>query len=441
MRELILLILIVASIPLVFKRPLWGIVIYLAFNIIRPEMLFWGSGGGAYVFKVYYGLIIAAAFLRGYLAKIEHVLQREFLLMIWLFVAVVVSTVFARFPAIMGNYYAYELLKAFIICALIYLIVSDFSDIRAVQNILLGCFAFLGVWGIEQQFRGNERLEGLGGNSWGDSNGVAALFVMFMPVAVAKVFNSKKRSEFWVAMAIVTVMVTLIVCTKSRGGLLGLVAGVAAYGFYSRNIKKIAFVAVIMAVVVMPFATQAYFERIKTMQSSETLDDSAKSRLVLWQTGLMIFADNPIFGTGFLSFPEVKMKYENKFLHLNEDFRHQVFREDNKKVTHNTYIQIMSECGLFGIVPFMILVTGGIFTGLRARRQLLYLPLKNEQLSWLCGLSAGITGFAVCMLTVDLSLVLFLYVQLTFVGILSRGIETADNVSIALQVQPSGEHA
>jgi len=422
MRELILLFFVALSVPLVIKRPVIGMVIYLAINIIRPEMLFWGGGTGAFVFKFYYGLVIVAAICQGCLANMEKALRRESLMMVWLLFAVFASIQFTQVSVAIADYYALEMLKTFGICFLIYLLVDEFSDIRTIQNILLGCFTLLGLWGIEQQFRGNARLEGLGGNSWGDSNGVAAIFVMFLPVAFAKLFTSNGRREFWSATAMVAVMVALIVCTKSRGGLVGLVAAVFAYGFYSRSMKKVIFATLVVAIVALPFATQAYLERVKTMKDSDSLDGSAKSRLVLWQTGLMVFVDNPLFGTGFLTFPEAKMKYESRFHHLDDEFRAWVFRENNKKVPHNTYIQVMSECGLFGFIPFAFLVAGGILGGIRARSQLFRFPEKSEQITWLCGLSAGITGFSVCMMAVDLLLVIFLYVQLIFIGILTRKI-------------------
>jgi len=422
MRELILMLFVALSVPLIIKRPVIGMVIYLAINVIRPEMLFWGGGTGAFVFKFYYGLAIVVAICRGYLANMEKVLRRESLMMVWLLFAVFASIQFAQMSVAIADYYALEMLKTFGICLLIYLLVDKFSDIRTIQNILLGCFTVLGLWGIEQQFRGNARLEGLGGNSWGDSNGVAAIFVMFLPVAFAKLFTSNGRREFWSAAAMVAVMVALIVCTKSRGGLVGLVAAVFAYGFYTRSMKKVIFATLVVAIAALPFATQAYLERVKTMKDSDSLDGSAKSRLVLWQTGLMVFADNPLFGTGFLTFPEAKMKYESRFQHLDDEFRSSVFRESNKKVPHNTYIQVMSECGLFGFIPFAFLVAGGILGGIRARSQLFRFPEKSEQIIWLCGLSAGITGFSVCMITVDLLLVIFLYVQLIFIGILTREI-------------------
>ena len=420
MREIVFMLLVALSIPWVLKKPILPLAIYLGANVVRPEMFFWGGYGGSYFFMVYFGLIIVTVFRGDYLRNAWRVNNREFKLMVWLFTAVLVSALFAQYPIYRGYYFIIEMFKGFILCTFIYLMVNDFSEIKLLQNVLLGCFAFLGAWGVQQQFLGNVRLEGLGGAAWGDSNGVAAIFVMFLPVAFAKVFTSTNRKESLKAIGIVAIMAVLIVCTKSRAGLLGIVTSVVAYGYYSRNMRKIAFASLLIALVAMPFATEAYLDRMKTMESVDSLDGSANSRFTLWQAGLMVFADNPMFGTGFLTYPEAKMKYQNRFVELDEDFRQWIFRPEDKKVTHNTYIQMMSDCGLFGAVPFILLVVGGILSGWRARLLIARFPDEHELLTWLCGLSAGMTGFAVCIMTLDSVLVLFIYVQLALTGILYR---------------------
>ncbi len=427
MREYLLMALVALSIPLVFKRPLWGLAVYLGANVVRPEMFFWGGEGGSFVFMVYAGLIVLTSFAKGYLSRAGRLANPEFLLMIWLLVAVVVSCELAQYPVFREDYYVVEMFKGFVICAFIYVMVNDFSEIKTLLNVLLGCFAFLGVWGVDQHFRGNERLEGLGGAAWGDSNGVAAVFVLVLPLALAKYFASQTRKEARKSVGIVAIMVILIVCTQSRAGFVGLAVCVLSFGYYSRKLRQIARGALLVAMVAMPFAGQAYLDRMKTMESGESLDPSAKSRLILWQAGLMIFADNPLFGTGFLTYPEAKMEYENRFMDLDNEFREWVFRKEHMKVTHNTYIQLMSDCGLFGAIPYILLISGGILAGFRARRLLVLFPEGSQQLTWLCGLSAGITGFAACIVTMDSVLVVFPYVQLVLTGMLSRMI--ADGTS------------
>ena len=433
MREWILLLLVVISIPLVLKRPLWGMAIYLGATVVRPEMLFWGSITSNYVFMVYYVTTLIGMFLRGDFGNIGRVLRRETVLMVWLLGAIFLSVMLAQYPIFRGYYYVFELLKAFGICGILFILVNDFEDFRKIQSVLIGCFAFLAVWGIDQHFRGNERLEGLGGSAWGDSNGVAAMFVLFLPVALAKTFTSEKRKQYWMSLGIAALMIALIVCTQSRAGLIGLVVSIVMFGFYSRKPLKVARTIAMLAIVALPFASQQYISRMNTMAGGEEFQSAASDRITLWKAGLMIFADNPLVGTGFLTFPEAKMKYEDRFLSLDDEFRESIFRVGNKKVTHNTYIQLLSDCGLFGAIPFMLLLGGTFSLGMKARRMLQSSSEHHRELLWLSGLCAGITGFAVCIFSIDAVMETALYVQVILATILYKVIlDKADKQESAL---------
>ena len=428
MRELFLLALMALSIPIVWRRPEVGMMIYLGANIVRPEMLFWGGSGGSFVFIFYYLLIVIASFMRGYLWKLKESLQSEFLLMLWMLAGIYLSIFFASIQMERSYYYATELVKLFGICALLYVLIRDFDDIQRLEGVLIGCFAFLGIWGFQQQMLGNERLEGLGGSAWGDSNGIAAVYVLFLPVALARVYGAEKRRDFWLSFGVVVIMVALVVCTKSRGGLLGLLVCFFAFGFYARKSIQVVKVALVLALFVMPFVTNAFLERMKTMDVSESedLDDSARSRLILWQAGLLIFADNPLLGTGFLTYPQAKMKYEGNFSYLEENFRNAVFRKENKKVTHNSYIQMLSDCGLIGAIPYFLLIVGGIYKGLAVRGRLKKASVNHHQLLMLSGLTAGLTGFAVSIFFIDSVTGTFLYVQIAITGILFRMVASTE---------------
>lgn len=420
MREWILLVLVLISIPLVLKRPLWGMAIYLGATVVRPEMLFWGGRSGSYVFMVYYITTFVGLFLQGNFNVIGRALRRETLLMLWLLGAVFLSVLLAQYPIFRGYYYVYELLKVFGICVFLYLLVNEFEDFKKIQSVLLGCFAFMAVWGIDQHFRGNERLEGLGGSSWGDSNGVAAMFILFLPVALAKAFASETRKQYWISLGTAALMVALIVCTQSRSGLIGLIVSLAVLAYFSRSPLKVAKIVAVLTVAAMPFATMQYINRMNTMAGGEEFQNSSLDRITLWKAGLLVFADNPLIGTGFLTFPEAKMKYEDQFLYLDTEFRDSIFRDDNKRVSHNTYIQLLSDCGLIGALPFVLLLGGGIALGLKARRMLRDSSEHNTELLWLSGLCAGIAGFAVCIFSIDAAMEIELYVQIVLATILYR---------------------
>ncbi len=420
MREWVLLVLVIISIPFVLKRPLLGMAIYLGATVVRPEMIFWGSKTGSYVFMVYYITTFVGMLLRGdFVTRFGQAFRKETVLMIWLFGAILLSVMMAQYEIFRGYYYVFEFFKTFGICVFLFLLVNDLDDFRKIQSVMIGCFSFVAVWGIDQHFRGNERLEGLGGSAWGDSNGVAATFILFMPVALSRAFASERRSQYWFYMGLTALMVALIICTQSRAGLIGLVVSLAVFAFYSRKPLTILKIIAVFSVAVMPFATQQYLDRMQTMAGNEEFQGSASDRITLWKAGLMVFADNPLVGTGFLTYPVAKMKYEDRFPDLEDEFRGSVFRPDSKKVTHNTYIQLLSDCGIIGALPFILLISGGISLGLKTRK--LFIETAHDaELFYLCGLCAGITGFAVCILSIDAAMSVEIYVQIVLAAILYR---------------------
>ncbi len=419
MREYFLLGLVICSVPIVLKKPFWGLVFYLGFNIIRPEMLFWGGYSGSYVFRTYYLLVLFSCFINGYFFSLRRSLRFEIGLMAWLFAAIWLSMLFSPFPAVpRASYYFENLAVDFLLCVLLTLVLRERTELEAFSNALIFCMSLLAVWGIQQHFLGNVRLEGLGGTAWGDSNGVGSVYVLFLPLALGKYLFAETRRGKFLGLAATILMVLLVIFTESRAGLVGMVCAFLALAWYSRSVKKVLLAAFLAAIVALPFITNTYTKRIETMRSSHTLDASARSRLILWQAGLMVFADHPIFGTGFMTYPQAKMGYEDRFYNLDEGFRKWVFRREHKKVTHNTYIELLSDCGLMGGIPFILLVLLGIRYGFRARSLLSKKHADRQGILLLSAVSAGITGFSVCIMTLDAALAVFLYVQITIAFLL-----------------------
>lgn len=431
MREYFLLGLVILSVPIVLKKPFWGLVFYLGFNIIRPEMLFWGGYSGSYVFRTYYLLVLFSCFFNGYLFSLGRSLRYEIGLMTWLFAAIWLSMLFSPYPPLpRASYYFENLAVDLLLCVLLTLVLKERAELEAFSNALIFCMSLLAVWGIQQHFLGNVRLEGLGGSAWGDSNGVASVYVLFLPLALGKfLFAETPRAKF-LGLTATILMVLLVIFTESRAGLVGMACAFLALAWYARSLKKVLLTACLAAIVALPFITNAYTQRMETMRSSNTLDASARSRLILWQAGLMVFSDHPIFGTGFMTYPQAKMGYEDRFYNLDEDFRKWVFRRENKKVTHNTYIELLSDCGLMGGIPFILLVFLGIRYGFRARRLLSAKNADRQGTLLLSAVSAGITGFAVCIMTIDAALAVFLYVQITLAFLLKDQVTQVNEAAV-----------
>ena len=88
---------------------------------------------------------------------------------------------------------------------------------------------------------------------------------------------------------------------------------------------------------------------------------------------------------------------EGEFYDLDPDFKESVFRKRNPRVTHNTYIQILSDSGLFAAVPYYLLIIGAFLSNRRVRKMV---PRNNENkdiLDLLSAIESGVIGFCVCL--------------------------------------------
>jgi len=97
---------------------------------------------------------------------------------------------------------------------------------------------------------------------------------------------------------------------------------------------------------------------------------------------------------------------------LDPDFRRACFRTKNKKVTHNTYIQLLSDLGLFGFLPFFFLIAGTFIGNRNIRRQYRYDSEYRGLLDLLTAIEVGIIGYCVCIIFMDSITNIFFPVQI-----------------------------
>ncbi|MFQ5750682.1 MAG: O-antigen ligase family protein, partial [bacterium] len=411
-REIFFWVLFFLSLGVIWRKPFWGVVFYAAINIIRLEMLVWG---GTYISKAYFilfAVILFAAFLNSPKFRVKYALRPPLLFILWLYIALIVSIELSPFEMERAYYYANEIFKIFLFCFLITVLVNDDRKIKRFEDVLLLCIVLLGIWGIQQHFRGNTRLEGMGGHAWPDSNGVAAMFVLFFPLAVNKIVISKDFKTKLLGIVSTMVVVLLIIFTQSRGGFLALLVCSLYLILTAKKRVIIMLLAVFVILGAVPFIGKDFKNRMSTMGGMDSMDDSGKSRLILWQAGLMVFRDNLIFGTGFLSYPLAKMKYEGNFNYLDPEFRSAVFRIRRPKVTHNTYIQILSDGGLFAAVPLFLLILGTFWKNRVIRKKFPQIEVNQEMYAMLSAIEAGLIGFCVAIMFMDALTNVFFIVQI-----------------------------
>ncbi len=133
--------------------------------------------------------------------------------------------------------------------------------------------------------------------------------------------------------------------TYTRAAYLGLLAGMAFYFVRSSRARRILLAStplvVLLAVVVVPVLV-GHYEQARSDDTLPVLD-----RINLWATALNMFVHSPIWGHGFYTFPVLSPRYFVEVIKLPR------FWVGHGTPSHNSLLEILSDEGLAGFVPYV----------------------------------------------------------------------------------------
>src|SRR5205814_382132 len=119
--------------------------------------------------------------------------------------------------------------------------------------------------------------------------------------------------------------------------------------------------------------------------SNVSQDTTFNQRVATIKAGMAMFEDRPLFGVGpgnsIVAYP----LYVPKQAHCGCQ---------DMLVIHNAFIQMLSETGLFGFIPFMVFLLAGIYHAWKLQRS----PSEDMQ-AYGMGLELAMWGFMACGLS------------------------------------------
>jgi putative inorganic carbon (HCO3(-)) transporter len=291
----------------VFK-PFYGLLIYICFACIRPELLWtWSVPAG------HYSRTIAVCMLIGWIRK--GCGSWNFLLA-WPIVVtfltywgwIVVSAFFAANQAVAWSFV--DLHSKILFPVLVGItIIERPSELRILAWVLALSLGYLALEANLDYFAGGTmaRDQGMGGmdnNCFSISMALGAGLSFFLGVA-EKRWQAKLAA--WGAAAL---MVHVPMISNSRGGMLSLVVlGVASFFLLPKRPMSLAAygLGIVMA---LQFAGANVWQRFQTVfADSEGRDASAQSRLDLWRHGWDVMKKHPLTGAGPDHWPLLAASY------------------------------------------------------------------------------------------------------------------------------------
>lgn len=185
-----------------------------------------------------------------------------------------------------------------------------------------------------------------------------------------------------------------VILTASRGGLLGLgVALLAGLIFAGRGRRARVVPVVVVAAALTVFYVVAFAPPILKDRIAQPGDGSGRTDI--WRVGIEMVKANPVLGVGAGNFKARSPEYvlEAGLIRRSD------LIVDRPHVTHNIYLQVLSQLGIVGLLLFLSIIAAALTATVLAARE--FARQKDEQMDLitravlvsLCGmLAAGFFG-------------------------------------------------
>ena len=266
--------------------------------------------------------------------------------------AILVTAPFSVWPGGAIQVFTDNYLKIVIVFVLMMNTLTTTERLERLTWLILLCIGFIAAMSVVNYARGENlveggRLAGPVGGIFGNPNDLAANMVTFLPITIVVAMSTRhSMMKRGVAAGIALMMAATIVFTKSRGGMLGAVAAIAALTLAGRGTIRRGFGTMVVIGVVLstPFLPQSFWDRMTTIVDEEQdklqYTGSAEARQTVMGEGISTFLEFPITGVG-----------AGQFKNYNPPERKARYLE-----THNVLIQVAAETGIVGLLAFSFLL-------------------------------------------------------------------------------------
>ena len=250
---------------------------------------------------------------------------------------------------------------------------------------------YSGFGGWESQTAGEQSRNRLTG-PYDNPNAYSQVMVVIFALALERLWHEKRSLLRLFAGWSAIVSSLTIVFTYSRGGILTLVAAVGILFLQNRPRIFPVLLTMVIGLALLQFLPADYTQHISTLQdiiptqnNNQVNDPSFRGRLSENIAAWRMFLNDPFFGVGLGNF---EVQYQ--------DYSRQIGL-DSRRVTRtpaSLYLEVLSEQGLIGMVPFVLLIYT-IFTGLISAKSQFSRSGMHDYSNITMALIAGFGGYMI----------------------------------------------
>lgn len=341
MRDIVITLIVFASLPYTFKKPYIGALMWIWISVMNPHRLSWGF---AYDFP--FAAIIAGTTMLALLAAPgpkrppdSPAVPVLIMFTIWM----CVTTVFAINPG-ESSVMLQRVFKIMLMNMVVMMLIRNKEQLHLMLWTLAGSLAYYGVKGgvFTIATGGSFRVWGPEGSFIYGNNEVALAFVVIIPILYYLHLISVRKWLKYGLLAAIGLCALASLGSYSRGALLALV-GMCGF-LWLKSPKKAALgigMALMLPVLIL-FMPAQWTERMDTIDNYQE-DGSAMGRINAWQMATNLALDRPLVGGGF----------EIYDAHV---FARYAPVPNDVHAAHSIYFQCLGEHGFVGLALYLALI-------------------------------------------------------------------------------------
>ncbi|MBM3253277.1 MAG: hypothetical protein FJZ16_03365 [Candidatus Omnitrophica bacterium] len=371
---------------MIFKNLLW--YIFLTLIISRPFISSWTYPN---IDLVWHCLCTLSALILLFVDK-KTEFKPKILTPLVFFLATIIISAYYSFDAISALKQIYEFFNAI----LIFWLVANLED-RKKKTLLFAIFIpsiFIALYAFDQYLIGFkialDRLKSVAPDyqfaertilsrrvfsTFLSPDILAGYLILIIPINIALLIKNlrNKRRVLFLSIYLFCLCLTLILA-KSLGGWISFVISLGIFTFLLAKVKKFySYDYLILFFILASISAVILISRWQYFFDFKNPHNSIVQRYYCYKTTLEIIAKHPLRGIGLGNFRHYYQKYKPKGA-LFAGF------------SHNSYLQLMSEAGFFGIVFLLWFVIGMVYKStkrLKENKDILYLGIYTALLSLL----------------------------------------------------------
>jgi putative inorganic carbon (HCO3(-)) transporter len=434
-RDIIVLTLIIASLPVCFFRPYLGILMWTIVSLLNPHRFAYGVAYHQFPVAVAVGGATLAGLAISF-PGLKNFFSRDVLLILLLWLWFTLTTLhstalpeFAHFAA--DSWFRWQFVSKVLLMMLVTaVIVNSWARLRYLLLVISACVGVLVVKAVPFMIMtgGSFRLYGPDGSMLADNNDLGLALNMTLPMFFFLARTETDRRIKWLMAFLFLSTIPAVFFTYSRGALVGLALVLFLMVIRSRQRAILLPILVLAALFAVFLTPEQWQKRMDFAKEGRLLDDSALSRINAWTYSWNLALDYPLTGAGFEAFtPELFERYAPNARDVHGP--------------HSIYFGVLAEHGFIGLFLYLSLLAS-CFLSLRQVRRHARASGDERAANYAAMLQLSLLGFMVCGAFLGRAYFDYFFTIVACVIILRRlctfeSLSTVRAPDLELEVQPA----